>query len=96
MSEVEECGDINIKCSSCNKHIGVVVVTRPSKKITNEVIFKCPFCGDQSFKKEIIGNIFVSGTDKVDIMDMNSDTNTYPDGSITQKIIIITSKKKGY
>lgn len=88
---VEECGDIKILCSSCNKHIGTVVVTRPSQNIINEVIIKCPYCGDQSFKQNIKGKIFISSANGVNII--NTDTDVIESKELMiQKIIIYTQK----
>jgi RNA polymerase subunit RPABC4/transcription elongation factor Spt4 len=90
--KVEECGDIDIFCSSCHQQLGVVVVTQPTAKIKNKIIFKCPFCNDQSFRKEIDGVVYISGTDKVKIINMDTNIIEEPNMTMIQELTIFTGK----
>jgi coenzyme F420-reducing hydrogenase gamma subunit len=47
-----------IKCSSCHKNLMNYKVYAPQAQIIHTIIASCPFCGDESFKKEIHGCIF--------------------------------------
>ena len=54
---------IIIVCSNCKKELCEIKVTRPHAKIKSFVVAKCDYCGDKSFKQEIVGGFIIGGTE---------------------------------
>ena len=55
----------DIDCSNCRKRLGAIVVKESESlsSTTTKIIVKCPFCGDKSFLKEIVGKFHFGAID---------------------------------
>lgn len=65
----EDGGEVTLTCSECDKPLVVIWRTRPNEKLKNKPIewkvkAKCPYCGDFSFTKKIVGGFHHKGFDK--------------------------------
>ena len=52
-----------IACSNCRKSLGAVVEKNLDPSIKTRLIINCPFCGDKSFMKEIVGKFSFGAID---------------------------------
>lgn len=84
---------IIIVCSNCKKELCEIRVTRPHAKIKSFVVSKCDYCGDKSFKQEIVGSFIIGGTEETSIVGYPMTTDTQ-DGFYIQNIIIETKKRR--
>ncbi len=58
---LEDGGHIFLDCSDCGKKLVDIWIQRPSEHIKFKYRASCPYCGDESFSKEISGGIAFGG-----------------------------------
>jgi len=67
-----------VQCSSCDEDLFVVIVVNPDSAYSSCIISTCPFCGDESWTKELSGDIAVccmEGRTAIDNIEMDIDEN---------------------
>lgn len=52
-------GETTLVCSNCDKELMTIMVVKSSQEV-NVFSANCPFCDDESWKKEIVGKIMVA------------------------------------
>jgi len=65
----EDGGEVTFYCSDCDKPLIVIWRTRPNEELKKKPVewrikAKCPYCGDFSFTKKIIGGFHHKGYDE--------------------------------
>lgn len=82
-------GEYVVACSNCRQPLLKVVVSRPKNKLETQLKALCPYCGDGSFKKRILG-VYLMGSadDKLDVIDVEMIKCCEEDGIIKQEILI--------
>lgn len=62
----------HIKCANCSKKL-LTLIKVAENETKNYFIVKCPYCGDKSFKYEVIGKIYAGAAEGLAIIDCNTD-----------------------
>lgn len=86
---------IIIKCSSCDRELIEVWITRPNAPIKSEIVATC-CCGDKSFRKTVMGFFNLGETEKGEsqMVDMKTDVEQDENGNFIQKLTVITQATK--
>jgi hypothetical protein len=85
-------GDIIIRCSGCDMHLASLVIIRPNAPVTNEVVAKCCYCKDKSFKKEVHGMFAITPGNGTAIHNIKIVDQEIKDDKVYMNILIETRK----
>lgn len=63
-TKLVDCGEKDIKCSSCNKILLHFRIYLPQDECVQKIKATCPFCGDASFITSIYGRAHIGPVGK--------------------------------
>lgn len=84
---ISDLGDTHIKCSNCNKTL-CCIKKLTDNTTTSNIVVKCPYCNDRSFKTTIKGRFAFIDIDGLKITDFPMTLEKQDDGSVTQDVLV--------